>query len=648
MAKDTAKLDNLRNLGRYVNDRYTEAFDDRMNTGEFDRMRDVVRQMKGKPLEDCAGEDAQDDVPDIVINVTKAVVRGVTAMVKKPFSRTNGAPFTVKPTPIPSMSKETQMRVMEDILENADVIGSAAEVDQGLADSMIEGMKEAGLVAQQKEAERKAAKMQQRVADLAAEAGLMPALYKFITNFCQQPFAVLKVEYENKLKPTWDGETVAIEDKVALVIRNINPFNFYTSPGAVCIADSTTTIERRPIRRRDLLGMMANAGTGGWQPEAIRQVVTDYPKGYSYPAESKTKDENKRDDGTYGIYDCLIMYDYISGTELQDMGVEVRDVADFYDCEVWCIGDWPIYLALNDHPLGHRPYYGTSFAVAPDTVYGDTPATDMRQMQQIINALARALVRNIALTSSIQGEVDDDRVKVEDVSDDITVIHPGQIRMVKPDRNHGKPAYTFYQIPNISGQLSELINILSSYCYEIIGIPRFAFGQTQGLGTVGRTSGGVGMLMQQAANTVYDAIGNIEADVIEPMIADIMLKVMMDDDEDPAIKGDTQVYALALSGLVEKADQSDKLGWLMQSLASAMGQTYPDGKPIIPPDAFARLLYRAFKDAGISTDGLFPEFDVLDQLKKDVSQPQSPVAQAPVDGRTGDGVSAVLDANAPV
>jgi hypothetical protein len=606
-------------------------------------MTDALKQFKGEPLASCgSGGEEFDGVPEIVLNRSKALARAISSMLKKPFRVAAGVPFVIKPTPNPELSDSDLEKIKTQLLDSVDMLTNLADIDPTLVDDATLHLKNTVLHDAELLSVRKAGKIQQRIADILLEAGFTNALFDLINHLSVQPFGVIKLETTVVKSPKWVGGRIVITDEVTKIVRSINPFDFYTSPRAKSVKLAPTTIERRTVTRSDLIDMI---GAPGYWEDAILKVLETYPDGVHEPIDGDLEDDGSRDKGNFGLYDCLIMFDRIPASYLTTLGVAVEDAKMFYDVEVWTIGSFPISAELNTHPLGHRPYYGTSYSKS-DTIYGDSPVTDVNQIQIILNALAKAIVRNAGLTSGFQGELDLSRIDKDDRDgerlDDLLIMRPNTIRPIPvPDRNQGQPAYKFYTLPFLGQQLMALVQAFSSYIYDVIGIPPMAFGAVDGMATAARSPTGVSMLLNQSVGTIKEALDNIEVDVIQPLVSDLLLDELLYGEDDD-LKGDVKAYALGLSGLAEDDSKADKLPWLMQSLASIAGTANPDGSPIIPPDAMARVLFRAFKDAGVNTEGVFPDFDEMDALKQDAPS-MGPVTQSsPVDGRTPQPAAAMV------
>lgn len=632
-------------LASIVRRTYTDAWEYRQLSGELERMLNVVKQVEGKPL-DC--EDQPDGMPNLTLNISKAISRGVVSMIKRPFSKVNNRPFVIKPTPKAELSDVDRAEVGADVHAGLQEIDALATARPELVAEAAAQLNEATELQVQRLSLQKAQKMEDSIADALTEAELGKAIDDFIDTLSRFPFAVLKIEHRTQKVPRWTGDTVVVTDETVKKIVNINPFDFYPAPYARSIKDGSPTIERRRILASHLYQLRA---VEGYNKEQIELVLEHYKTGLEEPIKSDIAETGDKQKGSYGFYDALIMYGFLDGQTCLDMDLQVvradgtvggAEELQTYPVELWTIGNYTIKAVYNTHPMQSNPYFSTSFSKNTDNVYGDSPVTDLYTVQRICNSIITSLVRNLGVSSGVIGEVNLKHldVAVDDNREQYLKAPINQLIPVKSTVGQGH-AYHFHTIPNLTGELMGLLTAFTNYCYEILGVPRVAFGQTEGMGAVGRTSAGVAMVMKQASGTIYDCLTNIEQTIIAPLVQDFLLDELLNG-EDRSIKGDVKAHAVGLSGILEKESQADKLNWLLQSLTSIMAIKDEAGKPIIPPEAPARVLYTMFKEAGISTEGLFPDFGLADALKHDTAQSTSPVPTITPDGRTGGLATEVL------
>jgi hypothetical protein len=617
------------NIADYVRSRYRIAHQDKKDSGVYDRMVECHAAWRGDDLEDCK-EEGEGAAPRLVLNVTRPLVRGVTALMQRPLASAKARPWTIKPTPKVELSEPAQEKVAQQISRDMPAIVEAAGADPEKIDTIIEKVSEVQLVEDTNKAQIAADKLTTLIGDQLLEAGWTGAFQDFLHNLALYPVAILKEETGVVKKLQWSGTTLTPVDTQTRVVTNISPFDFYPAPGARGVNDAEYIIERRRISSGDLAML---AGAPGYDADAIQRVLTEMPNGHEEPIASAGSTEDGSDeDGTKHFYDALGYYGLLPASHLRDWGVDVaKTVGNIgYEAEVWIVGGITIKAALNPDPLGRRPFYCTAFEPIPGEIFGESPGTDVLTVQRLITATASALVRNLAYSSGPIGEVEMDRVQD---GDDPAMVMPGMLRVVSKDKMHGSPAYKFHTVPSLSGELMALLKEFQEYAFTVLGIPRVAFGGPQGLGTIGRTSSGVAALLNQSSNTLYHAMEAIERGVIEPLVQSFIDREMIYG-TDLSVKGDLRAYAVGVSGIVEKEAKSDKLQWALQSLAPLMQVTDPaSGKTVIPAEAPVRLLYQMFKDAGISTQGIFPDYDRQAAVVSDVRAASPGIQAPPLDGR---------------
>lgn len=647
-------------LGAFVRKKYTAAFNYRKSTGVTDILMDCLALVRGEDLGAGCSPDMIDDdnamaVPSITLNVVRPIIRGCAAMMKKPLSNAKEKPWELRSTPKPELDEGTQQALKDTLMQNINGLVQMGAQDPGAVPAFAEQLKEALLLEQQKKATTAAEQLTPRLADRLQEAGWSDFFMNFLRHLAMYPYAVGKIE--NVSVPTRrfvDGR-LTISNKVQKRISNVSPFDFYWMEGSTTVNDGEAVIQRKRLNRIDMIRMR---DVDGYDTKAIDKLLSTRKTGVVEPImETDSSQDGADDEGTSGMYDLLGYFGFVPGELLVGRADNINEDA-IYEVELWCCSDICLFAYLHTEAGYQRPFYKASFEEIPDEFVGECPTTDVKSTQLMINSCARALVRNMGLSSGPIGEVEEERVQDDDAPE---VLIPGTIRVVSKDRSHGKSAYTFHTVPSISNELMGLLKQFVEYSYEVLGIPRMAFGSPTGLGTVGRTSGGVSMLMNQASNSIYDALESVERHIVQPIVQHFLEDLAIND---PEVKiGDVNVYPVGLSGLVEKETRSDKLQWALQSLAPYMAIVNAQGQPMIPPDAPLRLLYKLFKDAGIPTEGLFPDYDLestLAGMGVNTSQgaPQgapppmpptqgapSPIPTAPLDGRSGAAAATIEQMN---
>lgn len=633
-------------LASYVRHRFEEAKSAKAE--EYERLKQCLQQVRGD--DQC---DSCDDVR-VEMNITSPIVRGVVGLLRDVFSNSIDNPFVIKSTPIAELNdnaKELASDMLQRSLEEIGFIQGGMTKEQ--AAEIGEELQEALELESQETAERAAAAMNVLIQDNLRDADWVKEFGDFLYNFVVFPAAFMKAPCVKVTKQKdWEGNKMVIRDKIVRGVENISPFDIYPAPHAKTLDTAEFVIERRKMSKSELIDLYS---VPGFHADGIEEVYTEYPGGYIEPYEDGEHGEEVTDDvdvgvgehdAAQGFYDTIGFYGSIRGDILETFGMKVGDINRTYEAEIWMVNDIIIKANLNPDPLGRRPFFAASFEPIPGKIWGESPVSRLKGVHDVCAATIRALVRNMDYASGIQGEVDPERLV--DSSDDPRLVQPNQIRLVDNDPKYGgQPTYRYYTIPDISQNLMTTFERFQQQGYEIIGIPRVAFGSSQNLGTVGRTSGGVAMVLNQASKSVKFALRIVEENIIEPVIQSFIDYHLMFS-SNPAIQGDIRVYARGVSGIVEKENKEQKLEWVVQSISGWVGRNDETGQPIVPGSAVRVLLTKLFESAGIDTEDIFPNYKLQQVMgSAGASQPQTqPLVDGQLDARSGAAKDAIANQQA--
>lgn len=645
-------------LGELVKSRFDKAR--AAKQPHHSTMLDCMRLMNGESLTTAA-----DNAPDIVMNVSAPVVKNVTALILDVFSGSAIAnPYTINATPVVDLPDDVEAEMLSRIQVDLEQMVLMAGGDTSVVREQIEATRTALVVEENRKAVAAADRLTTIIADRLHDANWTDEFASFITHFCIYPAAIMKAPaMRESLTPRWNGHSIDTVPDVIRGVECISPLDFYPAPFAADIQSADYVIERRRLTRNELRALRDAAG---YDADAINDVFELFPDGapLSYSTdESDPTSDTIGDSADRDVYDALGYYGRIRNDVLAEYGIDFADdeLTAASEAEVWVVGTRVIKCLLSVHPVGQRPFYKASFERVPGAFWGVSPAMMLMDTQKVCTASVRALVRNLQYSSGPIGEVTAGRVK--DGADPALVI-PNTIRLVTDNNGYADngPAYRFHTVPSLSNELSALFEKFVSYGYELLGIPRMAFGGTADLGSVGRTSGGMSIIMNQATKSIKRALRVLETELVEPVVQDFVDYEIRTSD-DPTIRGDVKVYARGVSGLLEKESKTADLEWALQSLTGLAGVIDPTTQQsIIPPQAFQRLMYQIFKNKGIPTSGIFPDFDRDDALSEVLqgadtiapdaapgAQPVMPDAGMPqLDGRSADAAAAIQASNGVV
>lgn len=630
-------------LGDMVVSRFRKAREAKMP--HYNDMMDCLKLMNGQPLTAPSG-----DGPDIVMDISSPIVKNIVGLIRDIFVGSTAQPYTINATPVVDLPEDVEAQLLGKIERELETFIAINGGDVGAVRAQVTEMRQAVQLEENRKASVAADRLRTIIADRLYDADWEAQFIDFIDHFCIYPAAIMKAPAVNtRTTMRWDGTTVSPTTETVRQVENISPFDFFPAPYATDIQTADYVIERRRLTRNELLQL---GSASGYDVDVIAEVFEANPNGAPLPYGSVDDDDISDTAGgdktDIDAFDALGYYGRIRNDLLAEYGIEFakEEMHGASEAEVWVVGGRVIKCLLNPDPLGRRPFYKACFEKVPSSFWGASPAMKLRDTQRVCTASVRALVRNMQYSSGPIGEVRKGAVK--DGHAPNTVI-PHTIRVVEEDNfGSGAPAYRFYTVPSLSNELVALFDKFMGYGYELIGIPRVAFGSPQGLGTLGRTAGGVSIILNQSTKAIKQALRMIESGLIEPVVQDF-INYEIRTSNDPDIRGDIRVFARGVSGLMEQEGKNGDLEWALQSISSMVGVVDPaTQKPVVPITAVQRILYTMFKNKGLSTEGIFPDFDRQEAFGELTGQPmpQDPAGGVPdLQGRSPNAEAAIAAAN---
>lgn len=623
-------------LASMVRQKYEIAAD--ANRDAHQRALDCLNQMKGTLFDNLVDE-GYEQFRDVQMNITHPIVMGFKAMLAEILDPIMSQPFTLTPSPIVELPPDVAQRLRDAVRERLPELVKMAGGDQSKLMNIIDEFTAATRQYEFEAATRAADRMTVTVRDKLADADFEKEFNDWLYNFVVYPLAVIKGPfYVIDSKRKWGTFGLTFVDDMVMKVKNISPFDFFPAPKAKDPHTCPYVIERMRVHAGQLIDMAE--GDDGYDAEAIDLALEDYDAfiiPYSVgnsdsPPDSDPDILDSRPNGDDGYYDLLGFYGRIRGKSLAIYGVEVEDERRFYEAEVWVLGDYVIKAILNPGDKGRRPFEVKAFSSTTGEMWGKSPVEIIRDSQRQCTVSGRALARNMEYASAPIGEVIARNVLGDD---DPQEIYPMMMRAVSPV-NGGAQVYRFYSVPSLAGELMGVYDKFYRVGFDLLGIPPIAFGDTTGAATLGRTSGGVAMVMNQASKAVKQTMAAVERDITKPLIQKFVDEEMIFN-ADASIRGDVEVQVNGVRSLAEKEAKEGSLEWALQSLAP-----FAQGVQI-PSEVIMRIIREIFEQRGIDTTGL-PSFDMVDAVRDDLADQQ--IATEPTAG--GMNPTAQLDGRSQV
>lgn len=598
-------------LAGHIQSFWGVARDAKMNVEQ--EMLRALRARRGEYDPDKAQRIRDQGGSDIYMMLFSVKARQASSLLRDVLTgKGTEKPWSIRPTPKPDLPPDQVKQIVQGIeqeIMQAQAMGLMVTMDivrQRMRDARDQ------LDAQQvEEARRRAERMENLMEDQLVEGGFSEALDAFIDDLTTFKTAFIKGPVVRKRpKLTW-GPNYApvVEEALVLEWERVDPFMMYPAPWAKSVDDGPL-IERHRLSRQDLLAMV---DVEGYSETAIRRVLDEYGTSGlhswltvdSQKASAEGRDQITSTNAT-GLIDALQYWGSVSGKLLLEWGMDeaqVPDPAKEYEVEAWMIGPHVIKAVLNQDPLARRPYYADSYERVPGTFWGNSEYDLMSDCQNMCNAVARALVNNVGISSGPQVGINVDRLPS---GEDVTQMYPWKIWQFTSDPmgSTAKPM-EFFQPSSNASELMGIFEKFSIMADEYTGIPRYMTG-TEGTPGAGRTASGLSMMIGNASKIIRQVVSSIDQYILEPALDRLYYHNMVHGD-DPDLKGDLRIQARGAMSLTTKEAAQVRRNEFLAATAN------PIDLQIVGLEGRAEILREAAKALDISPDRVVPPISVIRQ-----------------------------------
>lgn len=614
-------------LARYVRDCFDEAY--RFKLKDERRFHEAMYARRGEytpeKLRQIRQAGASEEYARIVANKSRIL----ESWLKDIFLSQSERPWTISPTPEPSLAEDDMMRVRQQVNEMlGTLLAQGVAIDPARAQELLDEELSAATQRKRDLAERRAERMEKKIADQLAEGGFAQAFSDFITYLTTFPGAIFKGPiFRNRERIVWDSvegtHIPRIERKIVMEFEAPNPLNCYPAPGATTPQEGYF-IEHITLTSKDLYDLI---GLEGYSEAAIRTVLDranatgglrwiDSARGAGIGGDEKNSSYTRTHDETASYIDVLEFHGPVRGADLIEWGLDDVDLdpQGFYEATVWLIDDQVIKAILNDDPMGRRPYYKACYEEIPGQFWGYSLYDVLADVQGVANAAIRSLVNNMAIASGPQVVVNIDRLPPDT---DITNLYPWKIWQVVDSQfsNKADPAINFYQ-PNTNVQ--DLVMVLERFytlADDFSMIPRYMSGSDKISGPA-RTASGLSMLLDAANKGLKGIVQDIDQNVMTPLLNQIFDHNMIYDDDD-SIKGDAQVTARGVASLMQLETLRLRRNEFLQITAN------PIDSQIVGIEGRAAILREIAKGLGMDVNKIVPPV-VGQPMMQGPQRPQPP------------------------
>lgn len=470
-------------------------------------------------------------------------------------------------------------------------------------------------------AEERTTNMEKKIEDLLVEGGYFTALKACINDLSRLKACILKGPIARK-KKVLDGWDQGLDGKwkpkavtkVVPTFYRVSPFDWYPSASSTTVQDGPSC-EIEHFTHSDLQKMI---GVSGYDDDALRQILTDYPYGFKEGTQIGPERFYLEHDNSTGYNDTLSQkvdsidfYGDVPGHMLREWGMKESEIPDpdiAYPVNIKMVNSTVYRAIVNPDPLGDKPYNVTSFLKSNDSQWGTAPPELGADIEDFCNNIVRNIVRNISESAGPMAEVNLDRLAEGESSDR----WPGKTFETTSRAMTEGPAIRYYQA-NLMG--SELWTLFEKAKLELDAIIVPSFGQGSSLTKGGgRTASGLAMIANAESRNLKVVVANVDSDIQIPVIKKTFQHVMMYDPDD-SVKGALKVKARGVSAQLIKENQTVRLGEFMKGTMNPV-----DGQIITKKDR-AYMIRKWAEGLGLDVDQVVSEYA---QIQKEPPQPLLP------------------------
>lgn len=472
---------------------FTKNRDAKRSSGIEDEIFTCLRDFNGEYSASDLSRIQEEGGSSIFMNLTATKVRAAQSWIRDILLSPNEDPFTIKPTPIPSLPEDLDSQLedaftKEFLQKKSEVTqeGQQPPTPKQVQDTIStlnrdkRDVRDAVLEEINLEALEQMKIMERKIKDDLKEGKWEDALSEFIEDFCIFPAAIMKGPVITKKdKLVWEAGVPIVKEDFLFLNKRVNPIDVYPDPSGSCTQDGDF-IEHMRLSKIELYSLK---GIKGYNSEAIDKVLENNNDGscwFDTGIESEKAEEEKRGDmidANDGIFHALHYWGVAKTEDIEDWGLVIPDTEDenkYWEIEAILVGTEVIKCKLNDDPLKRRPYYKASYQNIPGAFWGRSLPNLMRDIQRMCNACARALAANMGLAAGPQIELYIDRLAD---AGDIEEIKPLKIWQVTNDPTGAQGrAINFFQVPSIANELLGVYEKFEQKADDATGIPRYSYG----------------------------------------------------------------------------------------------------------------------------------------------------------------------------
>lgn len=442
------------------------------------------------------------------------------------------------------------------------------------------------------EAERRAALMSQELEDQLSELKYRKIMRQVIhsgnlfgTGFLKGPLV------EERPQTAWvpnamGGWAPQTTTKLRPYFEFVPVWDIYPDPAALWLTDADYVYQRYVFNRSKLLELAARPDFDG---KTIRDYLDGHREGTAtflpWELELRAMDsETTRIKPRERRYEVLEFWGTMRPDDFGALQLEEPPDADMLWVNVWLLGD-EIIKAVPQPIEGVRiPLFAYYFSKDESSIFGDGIALIMRDDQEALNAATRAMLDNAAITAGPQLDVNVDLLADGEDPRDVRPFKTWLRTGIGSEAN--TPAIRAISLQSHTQEYLEIAKRFDDNIHELT-VPAYMHGDAEK--GVGRTVGGLSMLMSTAQVPLKEQMASLDDDITEPMVT-ALYNWNMQFSEREDIKGDYKVVVKGTTSLVAREVRSQALEQFAASTLNQFDAPYIDRVELLRQRVLAQEL----------------------------------------------------------
>lgn len=642
---------------------FREAADARLQSGIDERLYAAMLAFRGRYSEEDRRRFRASDLPeDLFTPLAATKARAAAAQLHEIFSAPGDKPWTLAPTPMPTVPESVAKEAFSDILAGFLEICRATGRIPGPEEMFQYAMNRMDEV-HRKEiewAKIRAERMETLVHDQLVEGGWIDAFSAYVDYLTVYGTAGIRgptprVVWTRRVKENRYGVPVFdIQSERRLCFEAVSPWDCYPAPGARKVGDGPLCLRVR-FSSEDLW-QWTRKSTGGegsgevspdggrWFRDEVEKILRDHPSG-GVSLVHEPYDEVRdllEDRGTQSFRNCLFegieYFGSALGSELSECGID-RDADDgniesgeYYEIHCIDIDGKIVYCRIS--PLGMaRPFSKGTFYAVPDSWWGGSISERCDSAQRVVNCCLRNLVNNIAVSSGPQFFVKDyDRLM--DKSPGALVVRPYKVWAFEAGiTGQTDNPIGVLQVPSTMNDILAVFGWAKQQADEDTGIPAYTYGSNVS-GGAGRTASGLSMLTEAASRVMKMVVSATDRDIVRDMVRRVVAWNLLWGD-DASVKGDCEVNPSGTMGMILREQESNRR---KQFLSMAMN---PLGLQLFGPKLAVAIAREEAKTLGLpNLDDVLPSKERMEEqeMLQQLQQVNAALSGTPPEGGGGEGM----------